>query len=88
MLLAAETRPGRSHNPSSGTACAASITPPAGNTASVEIPSGEVKLNREFDISASTPLTMLIDFDGDRSIHQTGNGRYTMSPVITVMSVN
>ncbi len=75
-------------NPSSGTACAASITPPAGNSAAVEIPSGEVKLNREFDISASTPLTMLIDFDGDRSIHQTGNGRYTMSPVITVMSVN
>ena len=47
-----------------------------------------MKLNREFDISGSTPLTMLIDFDGDRSIHQTGSGRYMMSPVITVMSVN
>ena len=75
-------------NASSGAPCAASIAPPAGNSASLEIPSGEVKLNREFDISGSTPLTMLIDFDGDRSIHQTGSGRYMMSPVITVMSVN
>ena len=75
-------------NASSGAPCAASIAPPPGNSASLEIPSGEVKLNREFDISGSTPLTMLIDFDGDRSIHQTGSGRYMMSPVITVMSVN
>jgi hypothetical protein len=29
----------------------------------------------------------MIDFDGDKSIHQTGNGRYTMSPVISVVSV-
>ena len=75
-------------NTSSGPACAPSIAAPAGNMAALEIPSGEVKLNREFDVSASTPLTMLIDFDGDRSIHQTGNGRYMMSPVISVLSVN
>ena len=74
-------------NPSSGAACANAIAAPAGSSSTLEIPSGEVKLNREFDIS-STPLTMLIDFDGDRSIHQTGNGRYMMSPVISILSVN
>jgi hypothetical protein len=75
-------------NASSGPACASSIAAPAGGSAALEIPSGEVKLNREFDMTATTPVTMLLDFDGDQSIHQTGNGRYMMSPVIKVMSVN
>jgi hypothetical protein len=75
-------------NASSGPACAASITAPAGNSAPLEIPSGEVKLIRGFDLTATNPLTMLIDFDGDGSIHQTGNGRYMMSPVITILSVS
>lgn len=75
-------------NPSSGPACAATVAPPAGTTASLEIPSGEVKLNRGFDIAADGATTILIDFDGDKSIHQTGNGRYRMSPVIGIVSVN
>jgi hypothetical protein len=33
-------------------------------------------------------MTMLLDFDGNQSIHLTGNGRYMMSPVISVLSVN
>ena len=74
-------------NTSSGAACAGTIAAPAGANAALEIPSGEVKLIREFDVSG-TATTMLIDFDGDKSIHQTGNGRYMMSPVITVLSVN
>jgi hypothetical protein len=31
---------------------------------------------------------MVIDFDGDKSIHQTGNGTYTMSPVIGITRVD
>ena len=69
-----------------GNACAAAIVAPAGRSAAVEIPSGEVKLNREFDIG-STATTILVDFDGDKSVHQTGNGRYMMSPVIAIVSV-
>jgi hypothetical protein len=38
-------------------------------------------------VSTTAATTMLIDFDGDRSIRETGNGRYMMSPVITVVSV-
>ena len=74
-------------NPSSGPACAPAIAPPAGTSASVEIPSGEVKLNRGFELAADGATTMLLDFDGDRSLRLTGNGRYMMTPVIAVVSV-
>ena len=77
-------------NASTGAACASSIAPPAGANATLDIPSGEVKLNREFEVAATgaTTTTMLIDFDGNGSIHATGNGRYMMSPVISILSVN
>jgi len=70
--------------------CAPSIAPPAGASAPVDIPSGEVKLNNEFTV-ATAGTTMLLDFDGDQSVRQTGNGngnaKYMMSPVIRVVSV-
>jgi hypothetical protein len=31
---------------------------------------------------------MLLDFDGDQSIHQTGNGTYMMNPVVSVVGVS
>jgi hypothetical protein len=31
--------------------------------------------------------TILVDFKGDQSIIQTGNGSYKMSPVISIVSV-
>jgi len=74
-------------NASAGAACAPTITAPAGANAPVDVPSGEVKLNREFDVSGTGTTTMVLDFDGDQSVHQTGNGRYMMSPVISVVSV-
>lgn len=74
-------------NPSSGGACAPSVAVPAGRSAALEIPSGEVRLNREFAVPEAGTTTMLLDFDGDRSIRETGNGRFLMTPVITVMSV-
>jgi len=74
-------------NAATGDACAAAIAAPAGRNANVTIPSGEVKLNREFDVSSATTTTMLLDFDGDKSVRDTGNGQYMMSPVIAVVSV-
>ena len=80
-------------NPSVGPPCAPSIAAPAGKNVSVDVPSGEVKLNNEFTVTGSA-TTMLLDFDGDQSVHQTGNGngngqngKYMMSPVIRVVSV-
>ena len=73
-------------NPSLGPACADTIGAPAGRVAPVTIPSGEVKLNREFDVTMPAN-TITIDFDGDLSIHETGNGMYKMTPVLSVVSV-
>src|SRR5690242_11752466 len=73
-------------NTSSGSACSTTITAPSGAKAALTIPSGEVKLNREFDVPAGGSASMLLDFDGDGSINQTGNGTYMMRPVITVVS--
>jgi hypothetical protein len=74
-------------NAATGDACAATIAAPAGRSANVTIPSGEVKLNREFDVSSATTTTMTLDFDGDKSVRETGNGQFMMSPVISVVSV-
>lgn len=81
-------------NATSGSACAPSIAAPAGLSASVDVPSGEVILNRQFTI-ASGATTMLLDFDGDRSVKETGSGngkgngntKYMMTPVISIVSV-
>lgn len=74
-------------NASTGLACATSVPAPGGDSAEVTIPSGELKLNQEFDLSSTTATTMVLDFDGDQSIRALGNGKYQMSPVITVVSV-
>ncbi len=74
-------------NPSAGDACSTSIAAPAGASALLTIPSGEVKLNREFEVPAGGSTAMLLDFDGDRSIVQTGTGSYMMRPVIAIVSV-
>ena len=80
-------------NASSGTACAPTIAPPAGTAASVDVPFGELKLNREFDLASSGGTRILLDFDGDQSVKQTGNAnakngvRYLMTPVISVVNV-
>lgn len=75
-------------NPSSGAACAASIGTPAGSSAAVDVPSGDLRLNREFDLTSTTTTNILLDFDGDQSIKAAGNsGKYIMTPVIAVVSV-
>jgi hypothetical protein len=74
-------------NPSAGPACGSYILPPLGQNASLEISSGEIKLNREFDLAAAGTGNILLDFEGDKSIHKTGNDRYLMNPVISIVSV-
>ncbi len=68
-------------------ACTSTIATPPGRNATLEISNGQVFLNRQFDLTAGSTTTMLLDFNGDQSIMQTGNGTYKMSPVITVVSV-
>jgi hypothetical protein len=61
-------------NPSSGPACAFDMGTPGGDSADVTIPSGEVKLNRQFTIESGGAMTILLDFDGDKSIKRLGGG--------------
>jgi hypothetical protein len=74
-------------NVSTGPACAPAITAPAGRSAMVDIPSGEVRLNRQFEVTSTSATTVLVDFDGDKSVHEMGNGRFRMTPVISIVSV-
>jgi hypothetical protein len=74
-------------NAAVGPACDVTVTAPAGLSAPVEVSSGVVKLNREFTVADGGATTMLLDFDGDKSVNQVGNGQYRMSPVISVVSV-
>ena len=53
----------------------------------VTVPSGDIKLNHQFDLSTGTTVTITLDFDGDRSIHQTASDTFVMSPVISVDSL-
>jgi hypothetical protein len=47
-----------------------------------------VKLSQPFDIVAGGNASIVISFDGAQSITDLGNGRYLMTPMIGVVSVN
>ncbi len=55
----------------------------------VTVSSGQLILNRPFDVASTgtTPTQILLDFNGDGSMMQTGMGMYRMTPVITVVGV-
>ena len=60
-----------------------------GPTVPLEIPSSAntgIKLNRPFEIVAGSITKLTIDFDAEKSVIKTGNGKYKMKPVISVTS--
>lgn len=71
----------------SPTPCARAIPEPAGAAFPMTIPSGEVRLNGSFTLSGGATTTVLVDFDGEQSIRETGNHSYVMSPVVRLVSV-
>jgi hypothetical protein len=75
--------------PTAGEICSPTLAIPVDKEVGkpVDVPSGTVKLVHQFDVKASSTTTILLDFDGDKSVHQTGNGAYKMQPVIKVVSV-
>lgn len=59
-----------------------------GTRHNLTVPSGMqtgIKLNHEFTIQPETLYELILDFNIDKSIHVTGNGKYMMKPVIRVM---
>jgi len=64
---------------------------PEGSTSTepLEIPSvyqTGIKLNRPFEIIAGMITKLTIDFDAEKSVVKTGNGKYKLKPVINVTS--
>ena len=57
-----------------------------GEEHSLTVPSGSVKLVRSFEIEDNQTTTLTLDFDVEKSVHSTGQGRYIMRPTIRVIS--
>ena len=51
----------------------------------LEIPSKTVKLVHQFIIAPDTTTTLILDFDVQESVHETGNDKYIMQPTIKVI---
>lgn len=54
------------------------------------VPSGfqtGIKLNHEFTLLPDNLYELVLDFNVDKSIHMTGNGKYMMKPVIRVTPI-
>ncbi len=49
------------------------------------IPSHVIKLIKPFNISANGTTTLILDFDVQKSVHETGNGEYVFKPTIKVI---
>ena len=51
----------------------------------LKIPSKKVKLITPFLVQDNETLTLTLDFDVQKSVHETGNGKYVMKPTIKVI---
>ena len=53
----------------------------------LKVPSSEVKLKGEFEVADGVYTALVLDFDAEKSIHQTGQGKFILHPVISIKSV-
>ena len=52
------------------------------NTLVATVPSGKIKFNSTFDVTAGQATVLLLDFDAARSVNVTGNDKVMFKPVI------
>jgi hypothetical protein len=57
-----------------------------GTQYNLAVPSGVVKLNRGFVLEPDKTLKLTLDFNVEKSIIRTGSDKYTLKPVIAVIS--
>ena len=74
-------------NASSGPPCGAVLTVPAGRNSDVMVPSGEVRINQEFDVLSTKATMIQLDFDGGKSVNLMGGGVFMLTPVVSVLNV-
>ena len=58
-----------------------------GVTSPLTIPSGSergIQIRHDFTIAANDQAEVLLDFDANASVHEDGNGKYSMVPVLLV----
>jgi hypothetical protein len=48
---------------------------------------GKLKIVRPFDVEADGTTTLLLDFEADKSLKKTGQGVYSLKPVIKLAKV-
>jgi hypothetical protein len=70
----------------SPTPCARSIPAPAGASFPLTMASGTATVNGTFTMTENGATTILVDFDGEASISQSGS-TYAMTPVVRLVSV-
>jgi hypothetical protein len=51
----------------------------------LKIPSDKIHLIYPFQIKANHTTTLTLDYDIQESVHQTGNGKYLMRPVVKII---
>jgi hypothetical protein len=71
----------------SSTPCARSIAHPEGASAPMTIATAEGRVNGDFPVNGDGARTILVDFDGDASIRDMGNGVYHLTPVLRLVRV-
>src|SRR5262245_53121482 len=62
-----------------------------GDTQPLTVPSGMssgYKIHGDFEVPEGGTVTLLLDFDAEQSVHQTGNGRWMLRPTCKVMVEN
>ncbi|MHC4816231.1 MAG: DUF4382 domain-containing protein [Planctomycetota bacterium] len=59
-----------------------------GDELALKIPSEKIKIKGgPFDVAAAGATSVLIDFDAERSLKKTGNGRYQLKPFVSIVQV-
>jgi uncharacterized protein DUF4382 len=53
-----------------------------GSEVNLSLPSGTLKIVRPWTVGAGENTTLVVDFELDKSIHLTGNGKYQLKPVM------
>ena len=51
----------------------------------MKVPSNKLKLIKPFEIREGQNLTLTLDFDAQKSIHETGNGKFILKPTIKII---
>jgi hypothetical protein len=49
------------------------------------VPSGAIKLIKQFVLMPDQTITLTMDFDVQESVHETGNDKYTFNPTIKII---